>query len=187
MNPLGKVLQKIRMALHSSMRVLDQRARAGFLYRIEVIDASGRVVSTELVKNIMPTESLNHWLSVVLKGGTQYSAWYIGLFEGDYTPVATDTAAAFPTDATEYADYSEDTREALTLGTIASGAVSNSASLAEFTFTESAKIYGGFISSSAAKSSTSGVLLSAVRFSSPKTLASGDTLRVSVAHTLSSL
>lgn len=106
------------------------------------------------------------------------------MYEGNYTPIAGDTAATFPASATESAAYAEATRPALVLGAVTAGAVDNVASRAEFTANASKTFYGGFVSSAAAKGSTSGVLLSAVRFASPKVLSSGEILRVTAGFTL---
>ena len=157
---------------------------AGFEYLVEVVDKHGRVRDSEVIKNLMPTEGLNHMLNTELKGGAQVSSWYMGLFSGNYTPLAGDTAATFPGSATESSAYDEATRELLVFGTVAAGAVDNSAARAEFTMNATVTIYGGFIASASAKGATSGVLLSAVKFASPKALADDEVLRVTAGFTL---
>jgi hypothetical protein len=153
-----------------------------FQYTIEVIK-DGVVQSTETVDNIMPGEGLNHILNTVLKGGAQYSAWYLGLYEGSYTPTAADTAAAFPAAAIESTSYGTN-RVAFVGGAVASGACDNHNSRAEFTMSANKTIYGGFLVSSQPVSSTSGVLLSAVRFASPKVLEAGSILRITAGISL---
>jgi hypothetical protein len=128
--------------------------------------------------NIIPTEGLNHLLSILVAGGTQVNPWYVALFSGNVTPGASYTAANFTSNATEFTGYSETTRVAYVDGTIAAGAVDNDASRAEFTMTTSATIYGGALLSASAKSSTSGTLLAAARFSASRAVVSGDTLQV---------
>jgi len=166
---------------------MKSEIRGGFNYLVQILDQHGNVRESEVVHNLMPTEGLNHMLGVTLKGVAQVAAWYVGVFEGNYTPVPGDTAAAFPASATESTAYAEATRRALTLGSVVAGAVDNSASRAEFTLNAAKTLYGGFISSASAKGATSGVLLSAVRFSSPKVLASGEVLRVTAGFTLVSV
>lgn len=166
---------------------MNTQLRAGFNYVIEIIGADGVVRDREVTHNLMPAEGLNHMLGVTLKSAAPIATWYVGLYEGNYTPTSGDTAAGFPTSATESTSYDETTRQTLTLGVVASGTVDNSASKAEFTVNASKTIYGGFISSSSAKSATSGVLLSAVRFSSPKVLAASEVLRVTAGFTLASI
>lgn len=163
---------------------MKTKMRPGFEYLVEIVGKDGQVRSSELIKNLMPTEGLNHMVGVTLKGAAQITSWFVGLYEGNYTPIAADTAATFPGTATECSAYDETTREALTLGSVASGAVDNGASKAEFTMNAAKTVYGGFITSASAKGATSGTLLSAVRFSSPKVLADEEVLRVTAGFTL---
>jgi len=158
----------------------------GFEYTLELCDPNGVVVERETIHNIMPTEGQNHALSVLLAGGTQNPTWYIGLFEGNYTPTLTDTAAAFPAASTETTTYSEATRVAFVPGAISGGAATNSASRAEFTSTSSKTIYGAFMVSASGKGATSGVLLSAAKFSTTKSFDVGFVLRVTAGITASS-
>lgn len=161
--------------------------KAGFTYLVEVVARDGSIRESETIANLMPNEGLSHMLGVTLKGATQILSWHVGIYEGNYTPVAGDTAAAFPASATESSAYAEATRPVLTLGVVTAGAADNSASRAEFTANATKTFYGGFVSSSAAKGSTSGVLLSAVRFASPKNLSSGEVLRVTAGFNLVSV
>ena len=92
---------------HSAERA---EAHLGTTYLIEHIRA-GEVISHEEVHNLIPIEGLNHAVSVIVKQGTQSAGWYIGLFEGNYSPVAGDTAATFPTAAVECLTYAPATRQ----------------------------------------------------------------------------
>lgn len=166
---------------------MNEQLKAGFVYAVEVLDAAGDVVETSTDHNLMPAEGIAHTINTLLKGGAPVTAWYVGLFEGNYTPAPTDTAATLPAAATECTAFSEATRAALALGAISGGAVDNASSKAEFTFPVDKTIYGGFISSASAKGSTSGVLLSIVRFGSPKVLSAGSTLRITAGLALASL
>lgn len=159
------------------------RTRVGFKYLVEVINA-GRVVDSFEVNNLMPTEGVNHLLGVAFKNGTQAASWYLGLFEGNYTPTVGDTAATFSATATETTAYAAATRMAWTPGAVASGVLDNSASRAEFVFTASKVVYGGFMTSAAAKGATNGALISVVRFPSPRTLDVDSILRVTAGITL---
>ncbi len=162
------------------------RAQAGFLYTVETIK-DGKVIDTEVVHNLLPIEGLNYLISTGLKAGSAFTSWYVGLYEGDYTPVPGDTMAAFPGAATELTAYDESTRRALTLGAVASGAVDNAASKAEFTGSTNGKLaMGGFVASAPAKGATTGVLISAVRFTSPKALDDGTILRVTAGFSITS-
>ena len=165
---------------------MNASAKAGFQYLIEVL-RNGEVIDSEVVHNLLPTEGLNYFLSAGLKGGSQVTTWYIGLFEGNYVPQSTDTATTFPGLATECTGYSETARVEWVEGAVAAGTVNNSASRAEFTSTALKTIYGGFITSNPTKGATTGTLLSVVRFSSPKTFELDSVLRVTAGFTMTSV
>ena len=159
---------------------------AGFVYEVELVK-DGVVIDRETVHNLLPTEGINHMLNATLKGGAQVTTWYVGIFEGNYTPLAGDTAATFPAAATETTTYTEATRPEWVEGSVVTGAVSNAASKAEFTSNANKTIYGGFLTSAPTKGSAGGTLLSVVRFSSPKTFESGSVLRVTAGFTMTSV
>ena len=165
--------------------MMNENKEVHFEYLFEKVVA-GEVVDSWKETNIVPTEGLNHIINTVLNGGAQVSTWYLGLYEGNYTPVAGDTMATFPGLATETTAYTASTRLAGVFSAAAGGVSDNSASKAEFEFNASKTIYGGFISSVATKSSTSGTLLSAVKFTTSKAMESGATLRVTAGLTLTS-
>ena len=167
--------------------MMNETQSVGFEYTVEVLDKDGNVTDREVVHNIMPIEGIHHVLNTVLKGGAQVAQWHIGLYESAHTPTPNDIMATFPTQAVETTEYVSTTRMPFTPGTLTAGSVDNSANSAEFDFTTTKLIYGGFLSSSSAKGSTSGVLLSAVRFGSPKSVDSSSTLRVTAGFTMASL
>lgn len=158
----------------------------GATYLVEHIRA-GKVIASETVHNIVPIEGLNHILSAVFKQGTQAAAWYVGVFEGNYSPVPGDTAATFPTAAVECVTYAPSTRPVVTFGTVAAGAVDNVASRAEITATAAKTLYGAFVTPAAAKGGVTGPLISAVRFTNPKVMAIDDALRITVAFEATSI
>lgn len=160
-------------------------ARAGINYTIEVI-RNGAVTDSETIHNIMPEEGRNHAVSVITKGATQVPTWYIGLFEGNYVPVNADTAATFPTVATECTAYLPATRAEFNEGTVVAGVVANTDNRAEFTFTAAKTVYGAFLASAQAKGAVTGVLMSAARFTAPKVLQIDDVLRVTASLSLTS-
>ena len=162
---------------------MNSSANVGFQYLIEVIK-DGKVIDSEVVHNLMPFEGANHMLGATLTGASQVTSWYIGLYEGNFTPNVSDTAATLPGLATECTEYSGSTRKAWTPGTVTAGVVDNSASKAEFTFTAAKTVYGGFMSSASAKGATAGALISIVRFSSPRVLDIDSILRVTAGITL---
>ena len=156
---------------------MNSDAVLGFTYTIETIK-HGKVVDTCTAHNLVPTEGANAILLGALLGGAQGPTWYIGLYEGDYSPSVADTAVLLPSLATECTAYSGATRQPWAPGAAVGGATSNSASKAEFTFTGSKTVYGGFMTSAPAKGATTGALVSIVRFPSPRVLDPDSVLRV---------
>ena len=146
----------------------------------------GKIIDEFESPNLVVNEGLNHLLSIELAAGTQITNWSLGIFEGNYTPVATVTAATITSASTECTAYTQTTRQAWTPGSVSSQAVSNSASPATFTFNATKTIYGAFLVSNSAKSSTSGVLFSASAFGTSKPVTSGDQLLLTYSFSVSS-
>jgi len=147
---------------------------------------NGKLIGRDIASNIVTTEGLNHILSTVVAGGSAVSPWYIALFEGNYTPVAGLTAATFTAAATECTAYDEAARVAYVEGTPSGGVIDNAASRAVFTMNATKTIYGGALLSVSTKSSTSGTLLAAARFSSSRAVVDDDELSVRYSLTLTS-
>ncbi|MEZ2293938.1 hypothetical protein [Variovorax sp. RCC_210] len=164
---------------------MKSAAQVGFEWLVTIERADGRI-ERERVRNLVPTEGLNHMMATEFKGGAQVTQWYIALFEGDYTPQPGLTAAAFPSTALECTAYDAISRPDFVTGSVSNGAVDNSSNKAEFIFNDNKTIYGGVITSSQAKGSVNGVLASAVKFGSPKLMNPGDKLTVVAANSLTS-
>lgn len=164
--------------------MLASKLIAGFEYFLEHV-RDGQVIGRQRLYNLVPTEGLNHLLSVTLAAGAQQTSWFVGLFEGNYTPVNTITAATIAAAATESSAYAEATRQAWTAGTIAGGAVNNSLAKAVFTINGVVPktIFGGFLISSSVKGGATGVLLSVVRFATAVTVNPADVLRITAGIT----
>ena len=167
--------------------LLSGQCHIGFRYKFEHI-RNGVVIDTEVVDNIIPDVGRDYILNAAMNGGAQFSSWYVGIYEGNYTPLAAETMADFPTSATELTtSYDETARVALVDGALSSGLWSNAASPAEFTFNASKTVYGGFITSAPTKGGLTGILLSAVKAGTSKAVVSGDVLKVTAGITLTSL
>lgn len=164
---------------------LDEKTKLGFKWDIEHYSKDEILKDKSEQLNIVPNEGLNYLLNRFFNKGTVVSNWYIGLFSGNYTPVNTDTAATFPGNATEFTGYSETTRQELIVPASLTGtSTDNSASPAIFTITSNATVYGGFLVSASAKSATTGILGSALKFTTSKPVEARDTLRVTLTLTL---
>lgn len=147
----------------------------------------GKIIDEWEDSNIVVNEGLDNLLSVYFNAGTQITTWYIGVFEANYTPVATVTAATITSASTECIAYDETTRQAYVEAAPASQSITNSANKATFTFNATKTIYGAFLVSASAKSATSGVLFSAAQFSSPKSVVDNDQLLLTYTFTASSV
>jgi hypothetical protein len=142
----------------------------GELYR------RGRLIDQFEEPNIIVNEGLNNVLDVQFGGSAQADPWYIGVFEGNYTPVATVAAATIAAASTESTAYASATRPEWVDAAAASQSKDNSASRASFVFNATKTIYGAFLVSNNVKSGTAGVLFSAARFASSKAVENLDEL-----------
>lgn len=146
---------------------------------------NGKVIDEWEDTNLAVAQGLTSMLGVYFHGDTQLSLWYIGLFEGNYTPVDGVTAATIASASTETTAYTSSTRPLYSPAAAASKAITNAASRASFTFNADKTIYGAFLISDSTKSGTSGTLFSAARFTNSKVVANGDELLMTYAFSLS--
>ena len=147
---------------------------------------AGEVIDEFEYENLVTNEGLNYTLNVALFGATQLSAWYLGIFSGNYTPAATDTAATLPGNSTESSAYTSSTRPTWTQVAATGQSITNSAARAAFTFNATATIYGAFLVSSATIGGTSGTSFSAARFSTSKNVVALDELLLTYTFSASS-
>jgi len=156
----------------------------GLTYLVEVIK-DGEVVDSSVEHNLLPQQSIDHISSLIRgAGATPISSWYIGVFESNYVPDASVTAADLQTTVGESQAYDETERQAWTNAYDGTSLISNASSVAEFTMSSTKTIYGAFIVSNATKGSTSGILLSLARFSTAKSVDDGSVLRVTAGLSL---
>lgn len=155
---------------------------------IEAVDREGNIIWTESnVPNVMTDEALNYWLNLMFNAGTQISAWYIIPFSSNYSPLSSNTYAV--PGFTEYVSYGETNRQAFTSSTSTSKTLSNSASPAAFSITESVTVYGAALVGGGTAASTKGdvggggKLLSSAKFATSQILTSGITLRITATVT----
>ena len=152
-------------------------------YIVECIGPDGKLKWTDEFDNLVTNEGLNDNLDKYLKGSTYTAAFYVGLTDGTPTVNAADTMSSHA-GWTEVTDYSESTREALVLGTVASQSVDNSASKASYSINATATVGGAFITTVNTKGGTTGILYGVGAFSGgDKSVGNGDTLNVTVTCT----
>lgn len=148
---------------------------------------AGRVIDEWEDDNLVVNEGLNALLGIMFNGATQITSWFIAPFEGNYTPVATVTAATITAASTECTTYAAGTRVAFDEAAPASQSITNSASRASFVFNATKTIYGAFLVSNSTKSATTGTLFSAARFGTAKSVVSSDELLLTYTFTASSV
>ena len=150
----------------------------------ECHDKHGNLKWTDEFDNLVVNVGLNDLLDKYLKGSSYTAAFYVGLTDGTPTVDATDTMSSHA-GWTEVTAYDESVRQDLTLGSVSSQSVDNTASKAVFTVsTNSTTIGGGFITTDSTKGGSSGTLYGAGAFSAgDKGLDDGDTLTVTVTLT----
>ena len=163
------------------------KTQFGFHYVFEYLDADGKLFDRDEFTNLIPVEGLNSILSTTFKSAAQVATWYLFLYEGNYTPTGTETAATMPGLATECTAYTESTRRPIVFGSVLGGLVDNTASVATFTINAAKTIYGGGVSSVASKGATTGVLMSMARNTTPKVYdATGGSLLVTASFVATS-
>lgn len=154
------------------------------IYVVECFDKDGHLKWKEEVPNIVVNVGLDDLLDKYFKGSTYTAAFYVGL-KGTGTAVAADTMASHAS-WSEITAYSEGTRQTLTLGTVSSQSVDNSASKASYSINGSATVAGAFVTTNNTKGGTTGTLYGAADFSSSRAVVNGDTLNVTVTLTAAS-
>lgn len=147
----------------------------------------GKIIDDWTDHNLVVNEGLDALLNIMFFAQTQITAWYLGLFEGNYTPVATVTAATITAAATETTAYVSTTRPVYTAVASSGQSETNAAARASFVFNATKTIYGAFMVSNATKSSTAGKLFSAAQFAASKSVVSGDELLLTYTFNASSI
>lgn len=147
----------------------------------------GKVIDEWSQPNLVVNEGLDSLLNIYFHNATQIGTWYIAPFEGNYTPVATVTAATITAAATECTAYDEAARVAYDEAAASSQSITNSASKATFTFNATKTIYGAFLISNNTKSGTTGTLFSAAKFATAKPVVDDDQLLLTYTFTASSV
>lgn len=169
----------------------DAHAVMSSVYEFEAIASDGTPRWRETVKNVVVNEGLDALLDKTFKGSSYTAAWYCGLIDNaNFTAINNDDTAARITTGTpshpttnnwkESTAYSNANRPTLTLGSVSSQSVSNTASKCAFSINATATINGAFTVSTNTKGGTSGTLYSATSFSGTRSVINGDTLNVTI-------
>jgi hypothetical protein len=170
----------------------NEYATATGVYHVQCHDKDGNLKWSADSKNLVVSAGLQYMAGSALTTTTQITTWYLGLITGPgsgTTFIAGDTMATHA-GWTEYVNYSNATRVAVTFATATTATpsvVTNTASPAVFNISGAGGIVAGaFLTSGSAKSGTAGTLFSEADFGSPgdRTVVSGDTLSVTYTFSL---
>jgi len=151
---------------------------AGFVYKAQYFTPKGVLAWEEITCNRIPQEGVDFIAGLLTATVSLVSPWYVGIFENDYTPVGTSSAAGLTTVIGETTAYEAASRPVFTDVYDGASRIDNASARAEFVFTADKRIYGGFLTSTQAKQDSSGLILSIARFTSPRDVEVGGTLRV---------
>ncbi len=143
----------------------------------------GRIIWEERERNLIVDQGLAYMLGSALDSSIpKIPNFFVGIYKANRAPLAADTGASYPGDATEGTEYSEATRPAYA-GVLNPGPpvlINNTAARAEFTFTSSITVYGGFMISLSAKGIGGGTLINAKAFAVPRNPIATDQIRISI-------
>lgn len=161
------------------MGIFGESGVIGFdgVYKAQLI-RKGKVIDEFECENMVVDQGLNYVLNAAFGLTAPLASWYVGLFEGNFTPTSGTTASTVAGLSTECTAYTSGTRPAWTTPSATAKQLTNGSSRASFTFNATKTIYGAFLVSSSSKSGISGTLFSVARFTTAKTVDSGDELLV---------
>ena len=149
----------------------------------------GEVIYEETGENIVTYEGMNKILNHIGGSTTLPQAWYVNLFKNNVVPSVSDTALLCLGSNGTYGECTDTdldpqlNRQSITFGSASNGTIASNNTI-QFTAKQSFTIYGGFVTNTQAKLDTGGVLLSAKKFASPRSVQSGDILQITVVYTM---
>lgn len=135
-------------------------------------------------ENLIPTEGLAHILNVALGTTPKPASYHLALFSAAAQPAANWTAASFASTASEIVSmtegYSSATRPTWTPTNTSTNSIDNMAAVAKVTMktASSLTVQGAAMLTTSAKGGTTGALISASKYASPRVFQDGDTYEI---------
>ena len=142
----------------------------------------GVLIDEEICHNGVTVGGKNALFNIMFGGATQITGWYFGLIDNSATTTNDTTDTMGSHSWAENTAYAETVRQTWTPGSASSGSITN-ATAVTFTSNATSTLYGMFVCSSNTKGGTSGTLWSTAAFNTTKSVASGDTVKLT--YTLS--
>ena len=138
----------------------------------------GKVIGQYSMPNGIVDVGLNHILETEFNGGSQVTAWYIGLIDNaSFSALSAADTMASHAGWIENDDYAEATRPEWTAGTASSRQITNSVTV-DFSINATDTIKGIFITSNSTKNGTTGTLWATASFGANVSVQNGDTLKI---------
>lgn len=134
----------------------------------------------ERIPNLIVTEGLAHILNVAMGTTAKPANYYLALFSGATAPVANWTASNFATVASEIVSLTEGhtsaTRPVWTPTNTATGSIDNMTTVASVTIATATQlnVTGTALLTNSTRGGTTGVLISASKFSAARVFQNGD-------------
>ncbi|RGD90572.1 MULTISPECIES: hypothetical protein [unclassified Acinetobacter] len=183
-----KALHKeIQQSLHNEQFDLTEEGlylpRQGIMVKGEYFDRLNDG-EWERTPNLVVTEGLAHILNTALGSTAKAAGYYLALFSGATAPAANWTAANFASVASEIVSttegYTNATRPEWTPANTTTGSIDNMSATASLTIatTSTLNVTGAALLTNSTRGGTSGVLISATKFSATRTFQSGDVYQV---------
>jgi len=147
---------------------------------------NGTLLYTEVGTNTFTTEGMAKLLNIIFHDISKAAShiWYVGIFKNNITPALADTGAKLGSGNAygecQDSDYDSPltNRPAYTTEDTSTAVITNVNSKAHFVMNASITVYGAFLVDTAAKTSTSGVLMCAKRFGTPRAVIADDEIYV---------
>jgi len=178
-----------RDAQYAMKHQVESHAMLGGIWQMDVF-RKGVLISGGYPEppNTFTTEGMAYLNNIMWFTSSKAASriWYVHVYKNNVTPAVGNTAAVHMGAAGTYgvcqdADYDDPATNApaWTTATTTSASSTNAASKAEFTFKQSITVYGVALSTTAAKATASGTLMSAKKLSSSRDVEDDDEAAIS--------
>ncbi len=168
---------------------IREAVKAGWKFRGKVTVEhfrKGALLHKQTGYNTFTTEGMAYLLNVMFHDIAKSAAhiWYVGIFKNNITPALADTAAKLGSGNAygecQDADYDDPltNRPAYTTEDTSTAVITNVNAKAHFVMNASITVYGAFLANMAAKTATTGVLMCAKRFGTPRAVIADDEIYV---------